>query len=70
MSRVLFGTDGQAAAALTALTAAIAVGAVAGGAIHALAGERTTTVLGALVGIGGLCSPSAGGTYRAAPAGA
>ena len=54
VSRVLFGTDGQAAAALTALTAAIAVGAVAGGAITALAGERTTTVLGALVGIGGL----------------
>ena len=40
VSRVLFGTDGQAAAALTALTAAIAVGAVAGGAITALVGER------------------------------
>ena len=54
VSRVLFGTDGQAAAALTALTAAIAVGAVAGGAITALVGERPTTVLGALLSIGGL----------------
>ena len=54
VNRVLFGTDAQAAVALTALTAAIAVGALVGGAVTAFAGERATTVLGVLVSIGAL----------------
>ena len=54
VNRVLFGTDGQAATALTALTAAIAVGALVGGFVSAVIGERLTTLLGVLASIGGL----------------
>ncbi len=54
VNRVLFGTDAQAATALTALTAAIAGGALLGGAVTAVVGERVTTVVGVLASIGGL----------------
>lgn len=57
VSRVLFGTDVESATALTALTAAIAVGALVGGGLTALIGERTVT----LVGIGA----TAAGLWRA-----
>ncbi|HEX2140818.1 MAG TPA: MFS transporter [Candidatus Limnocylindria bacterium] len=46
VNRVLAGGADQSAAALTALTVAIAGGAVAGGLITAVVGERITTVLG------------------------
>ncbi len=46
VSRVLFGTDLESATALTALTAAIAIGALAGGALTAWIGERPVTLLG------------------------
>jgi EmrB/QacA subfamily drug resistance transporter len=54
VNRVLFGTDAQAAAALTALTLAIAVGALVGGVASGLAGERIVTVLGVLLSAFGL----------------
>jgi EmrB/QacA subfamily drug resistance transporter len=46
VNRVLGGDQTDAATALTALTAAIAVGAVLGGAFSAVAGERVVTLLG------------------------
>jgi EmrB/QacA subfamily drug resistance transporter len=46
VNRVLFGTDGQSAAALTALTLAIALGALAGGVASGFLGERIVTLLG------------------------
>ncbi|MGH2456858.1 MAG: MFS transporter, partial [Candidatus Limnocylindria bacterium] len=54
VNRVLNGGADQSAAALTGLTLAIAVGAVAGGVVTALAGERLTTVLGVALTIAGL----------------
>ena len=54
VDRVLSGSAEQAAGALTALTLAIAVGAVAGGVLTALIGERTVSVGGVLLTIGGL----------------
>lgn len=54
VNRVLFGTDAQAATALTALTAAIAGGALLGGAVTAIAGERLTTLLGVVTSLVGL----------------
>ncbi len=54
VNRVLFGTDVQAAVALTALTAAIAGGALLGGLVNAVVGERITTVAGAVLSIVGL----------------
>ncbi len=54
VNRVLNGPAEQSAVALTALTLAIAVGAVVGGGTSALLGERMTTVAGVLVSIGGL----------------
>lgn len=53
VNRVLFGTDAQAAAALTALTVAIAVGALVGGAAARL-GERSVTVAGVALTAGAL----------------
>ena len=54
VNRVLFGSDGQSAAALTALTLAIAVGALAGGVASGFLGERVVTVLGVAVSAVGL----------------
>jgi EmrB/QacA subfamily drug resistance transporter len=54
VDRVLSGRAEESAAALTALTAAIAVGAVVGGGLSALVGERITTVAGVLVSIAAL----------------
>ncbi len=54
VNRVLFGTDGQAATALTALTLAIAVGALVGGVASGVLGERIVTVLGVAISAVGL----------------
>ncbi len=54
VNRVLFGTDAQAATALTALTLAIAVGAVVGGVVSGFIGERIVTVVGVLLSAFGL----------------
>ncbi|HEY8179335.1 MAG TPA: MFS transporter [Candidatus Limnocylindria bacterium] len=54
VNRVLNAGADQSALALTALTAAIAVGAVAGGLLSAVAGERLTTVLGVALTAAGL----------------
>ena len=54
VNRVLFGTDGQSATALTALTLAIAVGALVGGIASGFLGERVVTVLGVGVSAVGL----------------
>ncbi|HET9540037.1 MAG TPA: MFS transporter [Candidatus Limnocylindria bacterium] len=54
VNRVLNAGADQSALALTALTGAIAVGAVAGGLLSAMAGERLTTVLGVALTAAGL----------------
>ena len=54
VNRVLFGTDAESAVALTALTLAIAVGALAGGVASGLLGERIVTVAGVAVSAVGL----------------
>jgi hypothetical protein len=54
VNRVLNAGADQSALALTALTAAIAVGAVAGGLLSAVAGERLTAVLGVALTAAGL----------------
>jgi hypothetical protein len=54
VNRVLFGTDAQAATALTALTLAIAVGALVGGVVSGFIGERIVTVAGVLLSAAGL----------------
>jgi EmrB/QacA subfamily drug resistance transporter len=54
VNRVLFGTDAQAATALTALTLAIAVGALVGGVVSGFIGERIVTVAGVLLSAVGL----------------
>ena len=46
VNRVLFGSDADSATALTALTLAIAVGALVGGVLNGLIGERIVTVAG------------------------
>jgi EmrB/QacA subfamily drug resistance transporter len=56
VNRVLGGGTADAAAALTGLTLAIAGGAVVGGALTALVGERPVTVGGVLITIGALIS--------------
>jgi len=56
VNRVLGGGTAEAAAALTALTLAIAGGAVLGGALTAVAGERLVTVAGVLLTVGALAS--------------
>ena len=62
VNRVLFGTDGQSATALTALTLAIAVGALAGGIASGFVGERVITVLGVAVSAVGLWLATGWGT--------
>jgi EmrB/QacA subfamily drug resistance transporter len=54
VNRVLNGGPDQSAVALTALTVAIAGGAIIGGLLSAVAGERITTVLGVAGTIAGL----------------
>ncbi len=56
VNRVLGGGTADAAAALTALTLAIAGGAVLGGALSAVAGERLVTVGGVLLTVAALVS--------------
>jgi EmrB/QacA subfamily drug resistance transporter len=62
VNRVLNAGADQSALALTALTAAIAAGAVVGGLLSALTGERLTTALGVLVTVAGLWLATAWGT--------
>jgi EmrB/QacA subfamily drug resistance transporter len=54
VNRVLFGTDADASVALTALTLAIAGGALVGGLVSGLIGERIVTVGGVLLSAAGL----------------
>jgi hypothetical protein len=54
VNRVLFGTDAHASVALTALTLAIAGGALVGGFVSGLIGERIVTVGGVLLSAAGL----------------
>ena len=54
VNRVLFGSAGQSATALTALTAAIAAGALAGGVLGGRVGERLVTVGGVALSAFGL----------------
>jgi EmrB/QacA subfamily drug resistance transporter len=54
VNRVLFGSDSDASVALTSLTLAIAGGALAGGVLTGLIGERIVTVAGVLGSAGGL----------------
>ncbi|HSJ00384.1 MAG TPA: MFS transporter, partial [Patescibacteria group bacterium] len=54
VNRVLFGTDADASVALTALTLAIAGGALAGGLVSGFVGERIVTVAGVLLSAAGL----------------
>lgn len=54
VNRVLFSGSGDAAQALTALTLAIAVGALVGGLASGFAGERIVTMLGVAVSAAGL----------------
>ena len=54
VNRVLFGTDAQSATALTALTIAIAAGALLGGLLSGLLGERIVTLAGVAASVGGL----------------
>lgn len=54
VNRVLFGTDADASVALTALTLAIAGGALAGGFVSGFVGERIVTVGGVVLGSAGL----------------
>jgi EmrB/QacA subfamily drug resistance transporter len=49
VNRVLFGTDAQASTLLTALTLAIAIGALVGGLASGFIGERIVTVVGVVV---------------------
>ncbi|MGI8659298.1 MAG: MFS transporter [Candidatus Limnocylindria bacterium] len=54
VNRVLFGGDAQASTVLTALTLAIAGGALVGGLASAFIGERIVTVVGVLASAAGL----------------
>jgi EmrB/QacA subfamily drug resistance transporter len=54
VNRVLFGSDAEASVALTALTLAIAGGALVGGVVSGLIGERIVTVGGVLLSALGL----------------
>ena len=54
VNRVLFGSDAEASVALTALTLAIAVGALVGGILAGFIGERIVTVVGVLASAVGL----------------
>jgi EmrB/QacA subfamily drug resistance transporter len=54
VDRVLFGSNADASLVLTALTLAIAAGAIVGGVVAGFVGERLVTVAGVLVSIAGL----------------
>jgi DHA2 family methylenomycin A resistance protein-like MFS transporter len=54
VNRVLFGTDAQASTVLTSLTVAIAAGALVGGLLSGLIGERIVTVAGVAASAVGL----------------
>jgi len=54
VNRVLDGSAAQSAVALTALTVAIAIGAVVGGLASGLVGKRPVTLLGVAATVGGL----------------
>jgi hypothetical protein len=54
VNRVLFGTDAEAATALTALTAAIAVGALVGGVASGVLGERWVALAGVVLSAYGM----------------
>ena len=54
VNRVLFGSNAESATALTALTLAIAVGALLGGLASGFLGERLVTVLGVAASAAGL----------------
>ena len=54
VNRVMFGTDAQASTVLTALTLAIAAGALVGGLLAGFIGERIVTVAGVVVSAAGL----------------
>jgi EmrB/QacA subfamily drug resistance transporter len=54
VNRVLFGTDAQASTALTALTLAIAAGALVGGVVSGFLGERLVSVAGVVLSAVGL----------------
>ena len=54
VNRVLFGSDAQASIILTALTIAIAAGALVGGLLTGFVGERIVTVAGVLASAAGL----------------
>ena len=54
VNRVLFGSDADASAALTALTLAIAVGALIGGFVSGWIGERIVSLVGVLISAVGL----------------
>lgn len=54
VNRVLFGTDADASAVLTALTLAIAGGALLGGLVSGFVGERLPAIGGVLLTAGGL----------------
>ncbi len=67
VNRVLNAGADQSALALTALTAAIAAGAVLGGIVSAAAGERLTAVLGVAVSAIGLWLATGWGTDTGLP---
>jgi len=67
VNRVLFGSDEQSAAALTALTLAIAAGALVGGGISAFVGARLTSIAGVLLTIAGLWLALGWGTQTELP---
>jgi EmrB/QacA subfamily drug resistance transporter len=67
VNRVLNAGADQSALALTALTAAIAGGAVLGGLLSAVSGERLIAVLGVAVTAGGLWLATAWGTDTSLP---
>jgi hypothetical protein len=54
VNRVVFGSEADASAALTALTLAIAAGALVGGVVSGFVGERIVTVLGVIASAVGL----------------
>jgi EmrB/QacA subfamily drug resistance transporter len=67
VNRVLNAGADESALALTALTAAIAAGAVVGGLLSAVAGERPTALLGVALSAIGLWLATSWGTATALP---
>jgi EmrB/QacA subfamily drug resistance transporter len=54
VNRVLFGSDADASVVLTALTLAVAGGALVGGVVTGFVGERAVTIAGVALSAGGL----------------